>query len=261
MATASKVEVVTIPGVKTDVLLDLALDLAKKCGPDLDMEALYFSLGSLSCTYLLARHQKRARGPKNLRAELEEVERALKHVQETIEKLDFSAKILWAQALTHPSSSLMSLRFTDIEAFREQAAHHQVALQRARAAMPIGRGRPRLDLLRWLRRELVAVYEQHAGRPFRYDQVNGEFLTDGAQWIEKVVQKIDPGVTESNIATALRDVRKHSSRLSPRAKLQAELHPEIEPLIAIWDRDAEIWRRARPPTINEKPTQKRGHFS
>jgi hypothetical protein len=108
---------------------------------------------------------------------------------------------------------------------------------------------------------LVAVYEQHTGRPFRCDQVNGEFLTESAQWVKKVVQKIDPEVTESNIATALRDVRKPSSRLSPGAKLQAELHPEIEPLIAISDRDAERWRRARPPTTDEKPTPKEGKFS
>jgi hypothetical protein len=74
-------------------------------------------------------------------------------------------------------------------------------------------GRRGHDELRRLCGGLASIYERSSGRRFKYDADahGGGFLTPDTRWVARVARRVDPEVTDANLRTVLRDLRKPAS--------------------------------------------------
>jgi hypothetical protein len=189
------------------VTTEQAAELAGEIGPDVDAGELQGLINDRGTIYRHFLWCADASSPAPIRKELEELAAKLAAARSALEGLSDRAVRALNRALTADGGELSVI--TDGIAYAEGRMRRvENAARRAHASMPSGDGRPRGDNLRSLRSWLAAIYDDLAGGRAAYDQSRKNFMLNRRDWIGRVVRLIDPEVTEANLSTALRELRK-----------------------------------------------------
>jgi hypothetical protein len=191
--------------------LDQARELAAELGADpARLQAAINDRATVYCWSLDSEDTKR---PKRIRAELDRLSDALGAAMATIDQLDERARSAVDGALiemlggdervsTRAYEEAQKKAWTEgISYTQSLMARIHEAAGRAKESLPRGDGREGLGTLRWLCDQLDGIYRRHS-------TAKRKPLKVVLPWVGRVVKMIDPEVTDSNLRTALRDIRK-----------------------------------------------------
>jgi hypothetical protein len=195
------------------VTAEQAAVLAAELGPNVDageLQGLINDCGTLYRRFLWCEEASR---PAPIREELKQLAHDLAAVRARLEGLSDRAVRALNHALAADGGELRVL--TDGIAYAGgRIKRVEDAARRAHAGMPSGDGRPRSDNLRWLCSWLAPIYNERAGGRPAYDQSRKNFTLNRSDWIARVVRLVDPEVTEANLSTALRELRKPPPKMA-----------------------------------------------
>jgi hypothetical protein len=193
------------------VNMEQAAELAALLPPDVDVAGLRDALNDRGTIYRHFLWCEDASRPAPIREELKQLEAKLAAARAALEGLSHRAERALNAAFVADGGELRAL--TDGIAYADgRMKRIEDAACRAHSSMPSGDGRPRSDNLRSLCSWLEAIYNDFAGGREAYDRERKTFTLNRAAWITRVVALIDPEVTEANLSTALRELRKPTQK-------------------------------------------------